>query len=132
MLVAILPIFLTSMQFLLGFVLSTRCVEIHIPPKISPPSLAVEQLDSSLAGRMTLTTRLESPGRLRITCLTIGTRGDVEPYLALCSGLMKEGHICKIGTHPEFKDWIESHGIEFASIGGSPAELMKHVVEHGL
>lgn len=69
---------------------------------------------------------------LRITCLTIGSRGDVQPYIALCKGLLAEGHKPKIATHLEFKPWIESHGIEFASVGGDPAELMRICVENGM
>ncbi|RUP44741.1 hypothetical protein BC936DRAFT_149062, partial [Jimgerdemannia flammicorona] len=61
---------------------------------------------------------------LHVTCLTIGTRGDVQPYISLCKGLIKDGHKCRIATHAEYKDWIEGHGIEFSSIGGDPAELM--------
>ena len=61
---------------------------------------------------------------LHFTCITIGTRGDVQPYIALCKGLMKEGHRCRIATHDEFKDWIEEHGIEFRTVGGDPGELM--------
>jgi sterol 3beta-glucosyltransferase len=56
--------------------------------------------------------------------LTIGSRGDVQPYIALCKGLMKEGHTCRIASHAEYKDWIEGHGIQFRSIGGDPGELM--------
>lgn len=67
---------------------------------------------------------------LHFTCITIGTRGDVQPYIALCKGLMKEGHRCRIATHDEFKDWIEEHGIEFRSIGGDPGELMRICVEN--
>ncbi|KAI9018738.1 hypothetical protein CLU79DRAFT_760165 [Phycomyces nitens] len=67
---------------------------------------------------------------LHITCITIGTRGDVQPYIALCKGLMKQGHTCRIATHDEFKDWIEEHGIEFRSIGGDPGELMRICVEN--
>lgn len=64
---------------------------------------------------------------LHFTCITIGTRGDVQPYIALCKGLMKDGHRCRIATHNEFQDWIEEHGIEFRTIGGDPGELMvKH------
>lgn len=62
---------------------------------------------------------------LHFTCLTIGSRGDVQPYIALCKGLIEEGHRCRIATHGEYKDWVEGHGIEFASIGGDPAELMR-------
>jgi sterol 3beta-glucosyltransferase len=69
---------------------------------------------------------------LRITCLTIGSRGDVQPYIALCKGLMAEGHKPKIATHVEFKDWVESHGIAFEPVAGDPAELMRICVEYGM
>ncbi|KAF9519924.1 glycosyltransferase family 1 protein [Hydnum rufescens UP504] len=69
---------------------------------------------------------------LRFTCLTIGSRGDVQPYIALCKGLMADGHKVRIATHVEFKDWIEGHGIEFGYVGGDPAELMRICVENGM
>lgn len=62
---------------------------------------------------------------MKVTCLTIGSRGDVQPYIALCKGLMAEGHSARIATHAEFKGWIEGHGIEFAPVEGDPAELMR-------
>jgi sterol 3beta-glucosyltransferase len=68
---------------------------------------------------------------LRVTCLTIGSRGDVQPYIALCKGLMAEGHRVKIATHAEFRGWIESHGIEFGLVGGDPAELMRLCIQNG-
>ena len=69
---------------------------------------------------------------LRITCLTIGSRGDVQPYIALCKRLLEEGHRPKIATHAEFKGWISKHGIEFATVDGDPAELMRICVENGM
>jgi len=45
---------------------------------------------------------------LHFTFLTIGSRGDVQPYIALAKGLMGDGHRCRIATHGEFKEWIES------------------------
>lgn len=68
---------------------------------------------------------------LKFTCLTIGSRGDVQPYIALCKGLMAEGHQVKIATHAEFKDWIEGHGIEFGMVEGDPAKLMQLCIENG-
>ncbi|KAG6814047.1 hypothetical protein H0H92_003897 [Tricholoma furcatifolium] len=68
---------------------------------------------------------------LHFTFLTIGSRGDVQPYIALSKGLMADGHRCKIATHGEFKDWVESHGIEFGYVGGDPAELMRICVDNG-
>ncbi|KAF9951280.1 Sterol 3-beta-glucosyltransferase [Mortierella alpina] len=71
-------------------------------------------------------------GPMRITCLTIGSRGDVQPYIALCKRLMKDGHKCRIATHGEYKDWIEGHGIEFGLVGGDPGELIELCVENGM
>ena len=69
---------------------------------------------------------------LRITCLTIGSRGDVQPYIALCKGLLAEGHRPRIATHAEFGPWVKQHGIDFAPVDGDPAELMRVCVENGM
>ncbi|KAK4701533.1 hypothetical protein P7C70_g4700, partial [Phenoliferia sp. Uapishka_3] len=85
--------------------------------KLSPPNL--EQTTKF----ETFNSRLNTP--LRFTCLTIGSRGDVQPYIALCKRLMAEGHSCKIASHEEFRTWVEGHGIGFQAITGDPAELMQ-------
>jgi sterol 3beta-glucosyltransferase len=71
------------------------------------------------------------PQPLRITCLTIGSRGDVQPYIALAKALHAEGHKVRIATHAEFEPWIRGHGIDFALVEGDPAELMKICIENG-
>lgn len=71
------------------------------------------------------------PEPLNVTCLTIGSRGDVQPYIALCKGLLAEGHKPKIATHAEFKDWILGHGIDFAPVDGDPSELMRICIQNG-
>lgn len=71
-------------------------------------------------------------GPLNITCLTIGSRGDVQPYIALCKGLLAEGHKPTIATHKEFEPWVRKHGIAFARVDGDPAELMQICVENGM
>ncbi|KAF7365254.1 Glycosyltransferase family 1 protein [Mycena venus] len=63
-------------------------------------------------------------------CLTIGSRGDVQPYIALGLGLMKEGHTVTIVTHEEYKPWVESFGIKHKQAGGDPGALMKLSVEN--
>jgi sterol 3beta-glucosyltransferase len=45
---------------------------------------------------------------LHFTFLTIGSRGDVQPYIALGKRLLEEGHRVRIATHGEFKEWIEA------------------------
>jgi sterol 3beta-glucosyltransferase len=66
----------------------------------------------------------------RFMCLTIGSRGDVQPYIALGLGLKKEGHQVTIVTHEEYKEWVEGFGIEHRTAGGDPGALMKLSVEH--
>ncbi|KAN0063197.1 Sterol 3-beta-glucosyltransferase [Thecaphora frezii] len=68
---------------------------------------------------------------LVFTMLTIGSRGDVQPYIALGKGLQADGHRVRIASHPEFGDWVRGHDIEFSEIGGDPAELMRICVENG-
>nr|XP_019049094.1 sterol 3-beta-glucosyltransferase [Kwoniella bestiolae CBS 10118]OCF28024.1 sterol 3-beta-glucosyltransferase [Kwoniella bestiolae CBS 10118] len=94
----------------------------NVPP-VSP---------SPLFGSTTSTFLEFKPEPMRVTCLTIGSRGDVQPYIALCKGLQAEGHTTRIATHGEYKDWVEGHGIEFASVGGDPAELMQMCVDNGM
>jgi sterol 3beta-glucosyltransferase len=48
---------------------------------------------------------------------TIGTRGDVQPFIALAQGLICAGHTVTLASHPVMKNLVESHGIAFAPIG---------------
>ncbi|BEI98763.1 hypothetical protein CcaverHIS631_0310620 [Cutaneotrichosporon cavernicola] len=68
----------------------------------------------------------------RFTMLTIGSRGDVQPYIALALRLMEDGHKCVIVTHDEFKTWIESYGIEHRQAGGDPTALMKLSTDYAM
>ncbi|KAF4981980.1 hypothetical protein FZEAL_2326 [Fusarium zealandicum] len=88
------------------------------------PTILFDDADAS-----TLAFKPQHP--MKITCLTIGSRGDVQPYIALCKGLLAEGHKPRIATHAEFQGWVESHGIEFARVEGDPSELMRLCIENG-
>jgi sterol 3beta-glucosyltransferase len=68
---------------------------------------------------------------MHFVCLTIGSRGDVQPYIALGLGLLKDGHRVTIVTHEEYKPWIESYsGLTHRTAGGDPGSLMKLSVEN--
>lgn len=54
---------------------------------------------------------------MAIAMLVCGTRGDVQPFLALALGLQKDGHRVRLATHAIFKDYVESYGIEFFPMG---------------
>lgn len=64
--------------------------------------------------------------------LTIGSRGDVQPYIALALRLKRDGHKVVIITHDEFKTWVEGYGIIHRQAGGDPTALMKLSQEHAV
>ncbi|KAF8809557.1 glycosyltransferase family 1 protein [Phlegmacium glaucopus] len=67
---------------------------------------------------------------LHFVCLTIGSRGDIQPYIALGLELMNLGHTVTIVTHEEYRDWIVGFGLGHRSAGGDPGALMKLSVDH--
>lgn len=60
----------------------------------------------------------------------VGSRGDIQPFLGIGLELQKAGHRVRIATHPTFKNFVESTGLEFFSIGGDPVELMAYMVRN--
>ena len=50
---------------------------------------------------------------MRIALIAPGSRGDVEPYLALGKGLKQAGHAVRLVTHQNFEGFVNSHGVEF-------------------
>jgi sterol 3beta-glucosyltransferase len=53
---------------------------------------------------------------MKITMLTVGTRGEVEPLAALGVGLQAAGYQVRVATHPTFEGFIREAGLEFALI----------------
>ncbi|EJU00971.1 UDP-Glycosyltransferase/glycogen phosphorylase [Dacryopinax primogenitus] len=108
---------------------STPALESEIPRLDAGQEVAPAVMFTSTSSTF-LTFKPQEP--LRFTFLTIGSRGDVQPYIALAKGLQADGHHVRIATHGEFKAWVEGHGIEHAYVGGDPAELMRICVENGM
>lgn len=50
---------------------------------------------------------------MKAVFLTLGTRGDVQPYAALARGLINKGHQVVICTGETFRGFIEENGIAF-------------------
>ena len=48
---------------------------------------------------------------MNATILTFGSRGDVEPYLALAAGLRREGHEINLVAPWSYHEWIASFGV---------------------
>lgn len=77
-------------------------------------------------------TAASSSLRLNIAIHIVGSRGDVQPFIPIAQLLSQEpyNHRVRICTHPVFKDFVESQGVEFFSIGGDPEALMAYMVKN--
>ncbi|MFN2275162.1 MAG: glycosyltransferase, partial [Anaerolineales bacterium] len=62
---------------------------------------------------------------MHLTIITIGTRGDVLPYIALGLGLQRAGYRVRIAAQGIYAGLIESHGFEFAPVAGDPRATME-------
>src|SRR5690349_20392695 len=54
---------------------------------------------------------------MRVLLSTIGSRGDVQPLLALALELRAQGHHSRICAPPDFRDFVEAYGFEFVGVG---------------
>lgn len=71
------------------------------------------------------------PTRLCIVIQVVGSRGDVQPFVALGLTLhRKYGHRVRIATHGVFQRFVEQNDLEFFDIGGDPEELMAFMVRN--
>ena len=64
---------------------------------------------------------------MKITILTYGSRGDVQPFLPLSLGLMANGHSVKLAAPARFKDLVEEYGIDFVPLAGHPEDLSRRL-----
>lgn len=62
---------------------------------------------------------------MRITLVTVGSRGDVHPYIALGDGLHRAGHEVRLATHRTFAPLAERRGLAFTPVEGDPRALLE-------
>ena len=88
------------------------------PPPYIPPSLGGKD-------------DIVPPPSLNIVIHAVGSRGDVQPFVALGRTLKYTyGHRVRLATHPNFKDFVLENDLEFFSIGGDPSRLMAFMVKN--
>ncbi|KAE8157889.1 UDP-Glycosyltransferase/glycogen phosphorylase [Aspergillus tamarii] len=68
--------------------------------------------------------------KLNIVIQVVGSRGDVQPFIALGNELMRYGHRVRLATHDIFENFVRDSGLEFYPIGGDPAALMAYMVKN--
>lgn len=62
---------------------------------------------------------------MHITVMAVGSRGDVQPFVALGKGLQGGGHRVRMAAPAVHAGMAQEHGLEFAPIEGNPRELLE-------
>ncbi|MEH2378510.1 MAG: glycosyltransferase [Nostoc sp.] len=70
--------------------------------------------------------------KLKITILTVGSRGDLQPYCALAIGLRRAGHQVTVATHENFASFVRQFDLKFAPIAGNMQEFLQSKLLQGL
>lgn len=60
---------------------------------------------------------------MNISILTYGSRGDLQPYLALAVGLQKAGHTVQVIGPARFAEFSASHSVPYVSLPGDVTEI---------
>ena len=72
---------------------------------------------------------------MQITIIAGGSRGDVQPYVALGKGLKEAGHTVRVLAPQDYQDLITAYGLEFFDMGGGVKTMaqsqIQDIVEQG-
>jgi UDP:flavonoid glycosyltransferase YjiC (YdhE family) len=71
---------------------------------------------------------------MQITIIAGGSRGDVQPYVALGRGLKEAGHTVRVLSSDDFHDLVTDYGLDFFTTGGSSqavAQKLQGLSEQG-
>ncbi len=69
---------------------------------------------------------------MRITVIGIGSRGDVQPYVALAEGLARAGYEVRVATHDFFAHLVERRGVEMYPVGDRPERVFEDPRIHSM
>ena len=62
---------------------------------------------------------------MKITITTVGSRGDVQPYVALGRGLAEAGHDVTLAVDQLFESFVRQNGLGFARLAADPMKPLE-------
>lgn len=66
---------------------------------------------------------------MKISLVTIGSTGDVRPYMLLGKELKKRGHTVTIAAFASFQKMVTDAGLEFYPLSGDVVKLMSNIMK---
>ncbi|KAJ8513776.1 hypothetical protein OPV22_004210 [Ensete ventricosum] len=108
-------------------------VVVDVPSNLEATSLEVESEDAygeTVDEEPLDSSDLQYRPPMQIVILIVGTRGDVQPFVAIGKCLQDYGHRVRLATHANFKEFVLTAGLEFFPLGGDPKVLAEYMVKN--
>ncbi|XP_061961915.1 sterol 3-beta-glucosyltransferase UGT80A2-like isoform X2 [Populus nigra] len=107
-------------------------VEVVVPGDVEPRTLGVgsDYACNTVADDEPLDATDQYIPPLQIVILIVGTRGDVQPFIAIGKRLQDYGHRVRLATHSNFREFVLTAGLEFYPLGGDPKVLAGYMVKN--
>ncbi|XP_050252116.1 sterol 3-beta-glucosyltransferase UGT80A2 isoform X1 [Quercus robur] len=108
-------------------------VEFEVPADVEPQDIGVRSVGAStdtVDDEPLDATDLQYIPPLQVVMLIVGTRGDVQPFIAIGKRLQDYGHRVRLATHSNFKEFVLTAGLEFYPLGGDPKVLAGYMVKN--
>ncbi|XP_031401335.1 sterol 3-beta-glucosyltransferase UGT80A2-like isoform X1 [Punica granatum] len=107
-------------------------VQFDVPGDVKPSTLdfGTGVVYNGSTHEETLSEEIEDLRPLQIVMLIVGTRGDVQPFVAIGQRLQEHGHRVRLATHSNFKEFVLTAGLEFFPLGGDPKVLAGYMVKN--
>ncbi|KAH0891012.1 hypothetical protein HID58_053441 [Brassica napus] len=106
-------------------------VEFEVPADSIPQSVPLDRDENSKNGDESIDgVDFQYVPPMQIVMLIVGTRGDVQPFVAIAKRLQDYGHRVRLATHANFKEFVLTAGLEFYPLGGDPKVLAEYMVKN--
>ncbi|KAL3749818.1 hypothetical protein ACJRO7_010875 [Eucalyptus globulus] len=109
---------------------SDGTVQFEVPGDVAPHSLNLTGVAYNGATEEPVPGDVLDLPPLQIVMLIVGTRGDVQPFVAIGKRLQEGGHRVRLATHMNFKEFVLTAGLEFYPLGGDPKVLAGYMVKN--
>ncbi|KAK7343742.1 hypothetical protein VNO77_12745 [Canavalia gladiata] len=105
-------------------------VDLERSASVASELLELQSFEESAVSGSLCSESKKSVPPLHIVILVVGTRGDVQPFLAIAKRLQEYGHRVRLATHANFKTFVKSTGIDFYPLGGDPRVLAGYMARN--
>ncbi|WJX49279.1 sterol 3beta-glucosyltransferase [Trifolium repens] len=105
-------------------------VEFDVPIDVEPEALGARSKHVNNVIDDSHCADLDYIPPMNIVMLIVGTRGDVQPFVAIGKRLQDYGHRVRLATHSNFKEFVLTAGLEFYPLGGDPKVLAGYMVKN--